>query len=537
MSYNLEHLKETLSQLGVNTLQNFTNKSIIKQLRAAGQTIDPDLIADIIITEQGVECLRNKEIRKEILDLLPEKNLTEFGFGNSGAYRFTWGNNQRSREFLEMLGTSPDLLISSEKAEEQDITEIEMPLWRYQNLVRKKINNFLLYRKKRKSLVHMPTGAGKTRTMLESVCDFMRLQDSSNYVIVWLAHSEELCDQAVESFVKLWTKHGDEDANIVRLWGGRAQNLEEISSPTFVVSSFQTAYSMTSSNNDESFRISNLIRTNCKLLVVDEAHQSIAPTYNQAIRLFANASSKVLGLTATPGRHHIGGDPQETVKLHDFYDNEKIDIVGDNGEALEDPIDFLTEKEILSQIEFFSIEGSNEEDSIHLNDEEVAYIAKYMDIPPSVLKKLGDDEKRTQRIVAQIMDLVSKSDPTIVFASSKESAMVISTLLKLRGVKAESIVGETHSKIRHDAINEFKSGNLQVLVNFGVLTTGFDSPNIRAVVIARPTTSVVLYSQMIGRGLRGPKMRGEPVCKIVNVKDNLVNMPNVSQAFLFFEKL
>ena len=54
--------------------------------------------------------------------------------------------------------------------------------------------------------------------------------------------------------------------------------------------------------------------------------------------------------------------------------------------------------------------------------------------------------------------------------------------------------------------------------------------------MARPTTSVVLYSQMIGRGLRGPKMGGEEECYLVDVVDNIVNMPDSDQAFTYFNE-
>ena len=54
-----------------------------------------------------------------------------------------------------------------------------------------------------------------------------------------------------------------------------------------------------------------------------------------------------------------------------------------------------------------------------------------------------------------------------------------------------------------------------------MLSTGFDSPEIDAVMIARPTYSVVAYQQMIGRGLRGPKFGGTPECLIITVKDNI----------------
>ena len=57
--------------------------------------------------------------------------------------------------------------------------------------------------------------------------------------------------------------------------------------------------------------------------------------------------------------------------------------------------------------------------------------------------------------------------------------------------------------------------------NYEVLTTGFDSTNIRCVFITRPTQSIVLYSQMLGRGLRGPMMGGNEECLLVDIEDNL----------------
>lgn len=65
------------------------------------------------------------------------------------------------------------------------------------------------------------------------------------------------------------------------------------------------------------------------------------------------------------------------------------------------------------------------------------------------------------------------------------------------------------------------------------LTTGFDSTNIECVFIARPTQSVVLYSQMLGRGLRGPQMGGNEECLLIDIKDNLKQY-NEHMAFSHF---
>ena len=70
-------------------------------------------------------------------------------------------------------------------------------------------------------------------------------------------------------------------------------------------------------------------------------------------------------------------------------------------------------------------------------------------------------------------------------------------------------------------IEEFRDGRISTLCNYGVLTTGFDAPKVRGLVISRPTASAVLYEQMIGRGMRGPKFGGTDRCLVIDVVDNI----------------
>jgi len=75
-----------------------------------------------------------------------------------------------------------------------------------------------------------------------------------------------------------------------------------------------------------------------------------------------------------------------------------------------------------------------------------------------------------------------------------------------------------------------------VMCNYGVLTTGFDAPEISAAVIARPTKSLVLYSQMVGRATRGIKAGGNETCTISTVVDtNLPGFGDIAEAFMNWE--
>ena len=88
-------------------------------------------------------------------------------------------------------------------------------------------------------------------------------------------------------------------------------------------------------------------------------------------------------------------------------------------------------------------------------------------------------------------------------------------------------------------ISKFK-GNLQgtqILCNFGVLTMGFDAPGTSCVIIGRPTKSVVLYSQMVGRALRGSSVGGNDEADIVTVVDtSLEGFGSVAAGFNYWDK-
>ncbi len=531
---------DLLTRLGASVLSEYIGSEKLERFHQSGQSLDSYSLAEILYTENGINIFRNKNLRKELLASFGAENLKKV-LNVDGSIidalntynNFNFGENSQSKGFLKLLGLPSDGLFDKKVVlEPVEPIIVYKSLYGYQNWIRKSLNNFLKSDVKRKAIVHMPTGSGKTRTMLEAVCDHIRSQENTRITIVWLAHSEELCEQSIESFKELWGKLGTEDALVVRLWGGAKPQKLDIVRVTFVVASFQTAYKMLSTNSDEQFSIYSNIKSKCTLLVVDEAHQSTASTYKEVIQLFSNHKTKIVGLTATPGRHHVGGDAVETAELSNFYENNKINILDDDGKELSDPIGFLTKKGILAKVYRFQIKGAE----IELSESEIRHMERLLDVPRSVLDRLGKDAKRTNLIVTHAIKLAIEEDmPTIIFAPSKENAIEIATLLKLKDVSAAAITSDTQKFERRQIIGKFKLGDLPILVNFGVLTTGFDAPNIKAVIIARPTTSVVLYSQMIGRGLRGPMMGGEEDCYLVDVKDNLINMPKANQAFTYFD--
>src|SRR5262249_29700291 len=123
-----------------------------------------------------------------------------------------------------------------------------------------------------RALLHMPTGAGKTRTALNVVCELLRQRANEHDVVVWLAHSEELCEQATEEFSRAWEALGNRELTLFRHYGSSRVDLQRVSGG-FLVSSLQLLYKQSLSKQSDFLDLGRRTR----LVVMDEAHQAVAP--------------------------------------------------------------------------------------------------------------------------------------------------------------------------------------------------------------------------------------------------------------------
>jgi superfamily II DNA or RNA helicase len=166
------------------------------------------------------------------------------------------------------------------------------------------------------------------------------------------------------------------------------------------------------------------------------------------------------------------------------------------------------------------------------------HIEEELELPRRVLNTLAEDEQRNLRIILEIESLVKRHSRILVFALSVGHAQLLSSVLRVRGHLADYVTGETSPPERERIIKEFKneSAEARILSNYGVLTTGFDAPRTSAAVITRPTKSLVLYSQMVGRAIRGVRAGGNKTAEIVTVVDpNLPGFGAVVDSFVNWE--
>ena len=111
-------------------------------------------------------------------------------------------------------------------------------------------------------------------------------------------------------------------------------------------------------------------------------------------------------------------------------------------------------------------------------------------------------------IYGELTNLYEQNLSTIVFACSLKHTKLLHRICVLSGMKVSKIDDKTSAQSRKKIVKDFKNKEVRIIFNYGVLSTGFDAPGTDAIFIARPTTSPVIYSQMLGRGLRGPKFKG-----------------------------
>ena len=516
-----------VSRLGISTIQSLLNQKVVNGLHNLGLEINSSSLSTALYFEKGISIFKDKKFREKIYysirDVKEDISITDFH----------WSKNNESEKFFQFINLPIDF-INFNSRNKNDIIEncsTELPLHDYQKWAKYRMTSFLQDEYKKETIVHMPTGSGKTRVTMETIVDFFRTHNPKKNTVVWMAHSEELCEQAAETFSKLWELKGTGNINIVRMWGGNKIEKIPENSLNLVITSFQTTYNTIRTANTKRFQLFLKLKSLNNLLVVDEAHQSTADTYKDAIELLRNDKAKLIGLTATPGRI----SEEETKELSEFYSGNLITLNDDNGNELgNNALVYLQEKQIISKIERLSWIGS----SLDLSNDEITNITNnYVDIPKEILTRLGNDASRNLLIIENLIEVVVKRKmQTILFAPSKESSNLIALALRIRGVKAISITSDQDGSDRESSIEAFKNGEINIICNYGVLTTGFDAPNVEAVVVARPTKSLVLYSQMIGRGIRGIKMGGTASCLVVDVKDNLESYADLNNQFVYFNE-
>lgn len=488
--------------VGAEQLRRKLPKGLIESEKAeTGQEPDGIRLAQLAIDAHGDSVLRHHA--RDIEARFPEV---------ASSFR---GDNA-SRQLVNDLQL-PETYAGTKVSQTRDALEIvegptEFPgLHEYQERLAARMFDLLDSPSPQRAMLCLPTGAGKTRVVAEAVIRFIKARGLGGRPVLWIAQTDELCEQAVESWKFVWSKVGPaERLTISRFWASNDAVAVRDSAHLVVASDAQLDARLASVNH--------AWLREAALVVVDEAHGSITSRYTEIMRLLGithrTLERPLIGLTATPFR---GFNQSETRRLVERYGANRLD----QNIFDEDPYVALQKLGMLATVEHRELAGA----TMQLTDEELEAVAAkpfQRNLPSAAEQRLGEDVSRNQMLVSEISRL-ERSWPVLLFATSVNHAKLMAALLNRSGITARAIDSATPAAERRTIIDDYRCRNIQVITNYGVLAQGFDAPATRAVVVARPTYSPNVYTQMIGRGLRGPKNGGGETCLILDVQDNITN--------------
>jgi superfamily II DNA or RNA helicase len=318
---------------------------------------------------------------------------------------------------------------------------------------------------KTSTLLVLPTGCGKTIVMAKIAAAWERGN------VLLLAHRIELLDQAADKMepelgYRPVVEQGERGMDADCLWHGGA----------VLVGSVQT---MRGEARMEKFR-----RAPFDLVLIDEAHHATAASYRKVVDYFRglNPHVRVLGVTATPNR-------ADDTALGIVFDS----VAYEMGIAQAIDLGWLVpvEQEYVAVEEVdFSAVGTAKND---LGES---------DLKAADLESVLVEEEALHALARPILDKAGSRQCLVFTAGVAHAHLLAAVLNRYRDGSAKAVDGKTLDAERKAAVAAFARGELQFLTNFGVFTEGFDVPSVALVAMGRPTKSVGLYTQMLGRGTR-----------------------------------
>jgi ATP-dependent helicase IRC3 len=319
-----------------------------------------------------------------------------------------------------------------------------------------------------KQLVVLPTGAGKT-----VIFSHLPQIISDSLPMLVLAHRGELLVQAKDKILR--SNPG------LDVQTEKAEDTAELNGDV-VVASVPTL------GRADSKRLSRFPKDYFKTIIVDEAHHAAAESYRRILDYFQ--PKLLLGVTATPQR-------SDSVRLTDVFDEivyykNIIDLIQDGYLCRLVGYRVKTDTDI-SEVETSHGDymASQLEDTINTPGRNATVVKSYLEFAPN--KK------------------------AIVFASGVAHARDLATSFAQKQIPVRVVLGDTSDEERKEIFSKFSSGEIKVIVNVGVLTEGFDEPSVESIILARPTRSSLLYTQIVGRGTR--LFEGKENCMIIDIAD------------------
>ena len=337
------------------------------------------------------------------------------------------------------------------------------------------------FREQTNVLLQAATGAGKTILFSALIRDFMTQYPGVVRIMI-AVHRQNLVQQAYDKLLRVWPE-GESQIGIAC---HSLTSKSDFTKPV-VIGTVQTI----------ARQLDKMEFSSCNLLIIDEVHmlrpkaktEKEVSQYEKLInrlRTF-DPRARLLGVTATPYRlewGYIYGDVKTQDPSRNWFPNltYSIDITTLQAQGFLCPLDHWGEgyKLDLSSV----ATGSNGDYKENALSEEMSK-SIHLESAVNAVRTYASDRKHI-----------------VVFGVTIEHARLLAKAFNRGGYKAVAVHSDCKQHMNTKRLELFENGSVNVLVNVGKLTEGWDCPQTDCVVLCRPTKSAALYVQMVGRGLR-----------------------------------
>lgn len=330
-------------------------------------------------------------------------------------------------------------------------------------------------------VISWPTGTGKSIVPAMFINEVMKLWPSQRFLVI--THVKELIKQNFDVMMKIWSTA---PAGIYS--AGLKQR--DIQLP-IIFGGIQSMYRVA-----QRFGHRDIIFIDEAHLVND--HDSSMYLEFLAVMKLINPYVKIIGMSATPFRMGMGYITEGKIFTHIVHDCTGLQKFNE-----------LLEQGYLSPL--IPKRTKTELDVSNVSIQNGDYVG-------SSLQKAVDKNEITYAGLREVVEYGQGRQSWLLFASGIEHSEHIAEMLTTFGVQAAAVHSKQKAEYNDQSIEDFKSGRLQAIVNFGKLTTGFNHPAIDLIGMFRPTLSIPLWVQMLGRGTRPAEYKNN--CLVLDFAKN-----------------
>ncbi|WP_280771812.1 DUF3427 domain-containing protein [Salipaludibacillus daqingensis] len=398
-----------------------------------------------------------KVTEKDSFDIINKFNATFESYWNDQEYQLFDAREESDHDRLKQA------LSKKESTYENDIHfMLDIQPYHYQQEILEKLQAERDIFGRHKNLIVAATGVGKT---VVSAFDYKRFAEkqtrSQRPRLLFVAHREEILKQSRDTFRAIL-----KDFNFGDLFVGR-HTPEEIDHLFISIQTFNSIklYEKTSADFYD-------------YIIVDEFHHAAAKSYQTLLNYYE--PSILLGLTATPERM----DGEDILQYFDYRIASEMRLT----EAVD--------RKLLSPFHYFCV--SDTEDLSKLQWSKRGYDLKELE------NVYTHNTRRSTQVIKSIETYVTDVDEVkgLGFCVGIEHAKYMADFFNMKGIPSVALYGQTDKETRDQAKAKLKSGELRFIFVVDLYNEGVDIPEVNTVLFLRPTESLTVFMQQLGRGLR-----------------------------------